>query len=73
MLDNDELDARVGQAFASRTYAELAALTADIPARSAAAEPVPASAGRPDAGESGPEVRGMRAHHVRPGGGCGLD
>jgi Domain of unknown function (DUF1707) len=44
MLDNDELDARVGQAFASRTYAELAALTADIPARSAATEPVPASA-----------------------------
>jgi len=31
-LDKGELDARVGQAFASRTYAELAALTADIPA-----------------------------------------
>jgi hypothetical protein len=44
MLDNDQLDARVGQAFASRTYAELAALTADIPARSAATGPVPASA-----------------------------
>jgi len=30
-LDKGDLDARVGQAFASRTYAELAALTADIP------------------------------------------
>ena len=31
-LTKDELDARVGQTFASRTYAELAALTADLPA-----------------------------------------
>jgi hypothetical protein len=31
-LDNDEFEARVVQAFASRTYAELAAVTADIPA-----------------------------------------
>jgi len=31
-LDKGELDARVGQALASRTYAELAALTADLPA-----------------------------------------
>jgi len=31
-LDRDELDLRVGQALASRTHAELAALTADIPA-----------------------------------------
>jgi DUF1707 SHOCT-like domain len=30
-LDKDEFDARVGQVFASRTYAELAAVTADIP------------------------------------------
>ena len=29
-LTKDEFDARVGQTFASRTYAELAALTADI-------------------------------------------
>jgi hypothetical protein len=42
-LTQDELDARVGLALASRTYAELADLTADIPAGSAAAEP----AGRP--------------------------
>jgi hypothetical protein len=31
-LTKDEFDMRVGQTFASRTYAELAALTADIPA-----------------------------------------
>jgi DUF1707 SHOCT-like domain len=36
-LDKDELDALAGQALASRTYAELAALTADIPAGPAAA------------------------------------
>ena len=32
LLTKDELDARVGQAFASRTYAELAAVTTSIPA-----------------------------------------
>jgi len=31
-LAKDELDARVGQALASRTHAELAVITADIPA-----------------------------------------
>ena len=31
-LTQDELDARVGQALAARTYANLAALTADLPA-----------------------------------------
>ena len=31
-LTEDELDARVGQVYASRTYAELAKVTADIPA-----------------------------------------
>ena len=30
-LTKDELEARAGQAFASRTYAELAALTSDLP------------------------------------------
>jgi Domain of unknown function (DUF1707) len=33
MLAKDEFDLRVGQAFGSRTYGELAALTADLPAR----------------------------------------
>jgi hypothetical protein len=31
-LDKDEFDARIGRAVASRTYGELAAVTADIPA-----------------------------------------
>jgi Domain of unknown function (DUF1707) len=39
MLAKDEFDLRVGQAFASRTYAELAALTGDLPAGLAAAPP----------------------------------
>ncbi len=38
-LTRDELDARVVQTLASRTYAELAALTADIPSAPAAAGP----------------------------------
>jgi len=38
-LTKDELDARVGQVFASRTHAELAAVTADIPAGLVAAPP----------------------------------
>jgi len=39
LLDKDEFDLRVGQAFASRTYADLAAVTADFPAGLAAAQP----------------------------------
>ena len=38
-LTKDELDARTGQALAARTYADLAALTADIPPGPAAAGP----------------------------------
>jgi DUF1707 SHOCT-like domain len=38
-LDRDEFDLRVGRALASRTYADLAALTADIPAWPARARP----------------------------------
>ncbi len=38
LLTKDEFDMRVGQTFASRTYAELAALTADIPAGLIAAQ-----------------------------------
>jgi hypothetical protein len=47
-LTKDELDARVGQALASRTYAELAAVIGDLHAWPAAAGPTaaePASAG----------------------------
>ena len=46
-LTEDELDARVGQVYASRTYAELAAVTADIPAEPTAAR----SRARPVAGD----------------------
>ncbi len=49
-LDKDELNARVGQAFTARTYADLGALTADIPATAATTrpprEPAPARAGK---------------------------
>ena len=45
-LNRDELDARAGQALAARTYAELAAVTADIP-------PAPAPAAS-DLAASGP-------------------
>ena len=38
-ITHDELDTRIGLALASRTYADLADLTADIPAGPAAAEP----------------------------------
>jgi len=38
-LTNDELHVRVDQAFASRTYAELAAVTVDLPAGLARPEP----------------------------------
>ena len=41
MLDKGEFDLRVGQTFASRTYADLAVVTADIPAGLAAAQPPP--------------------------------
>ena len=40
-LAKDEFDLRVGQALASRTYAELAVLTADLPAGLTAAQPPP--------------------------------
>jgi DUF1707 SHOCT-like domain len=45
-LDKDELDDRVGQTLAARTYAELATITADIPADLAQAPP-PRRAARP--------------------------
>lgn len=38
-LDKDEFDARIGQAVASRTYGELAAVTAGIPAEQTGALP----------------------------------
>ena len=49
MLAQNEFDERVGQAFESRTYAELAALTADLPAVPPAAQPLKPS--RPQGGQ----------------------
>jgi hypothetical protein len=46
-LTKDELNTRAGQALASRTYAELAGLTADLPAGPAVAEPAAEPAGTP--------------------------
>ena len=54
-LTKDEFDLRVGQTFASRTYAELAAVTADLPAGPAAAQ-----SGRPARARRGARV-------LRPG------
>ncbi|HYB85336.1 MAG TPA: DUF1707 domain-containing protein [Streptosporangiaceae bacterium] len=49
MLAKDEFDLRVGQTLASRTYADLAAVTADIPAAVTAAQP-PRALARAQAG-----------------------
>ena len=46
-LTKDELGTRAGQALTARTYADLAALTADIPPRPAAARPARPPAARP--------------------------
>ena len=45
-MDRDEFGARIGQALASRTYGELAADTAGIPAELTGALPRRAPAGR---------------------------
>ena len=45
-LTKDELDARVSQAFVARTYADLAALTTDIPGAPAPAPRVPPAGAR---------------------------
>jgi hypothetical protein len=52
MLTKEELDARAGQTFASRTHGELAALTADLPAGLAAATPP----GKTVAAQAGPSA-----------------
>jgi Domain of unknown function (DUF1707) len=46
-LTQDELDTRIGLALVSRTYADLADLTTDIPAELSAAEPVAEPVGSP--------------------------
>jgi Domain of unknown function (DUF1707) len=53
-LDKGEFEARVSLAFASRTYAELTAVTGDLPAVVTGAQPARAQA-------RSPEVRGIRS------------
>jgi hypothetical protein len=50
-LTKDELDQRVGQAFASKTHAELAVLSADLPAGSAGSPSQPARVQGPSLGD----------------------
>ena len=62
-----ELDARVGQALAARTHAELAAVTAGIPrgvgpSQAAEARPSAAAAAREQAGQPG--RLGDHSHHA---------
>jgi hypothetical protein len=52
-LTKDELDARAGQAFVARSYAELAVVTADIPAGPDLARPPRPARAQPDRPESG--------------------
>jgi hypothetical protein len=58
-LSKDELDVRAGQAFASRTYAELAALTADLPDRPDDTEPAIAGPAITGPAITGPAVAGL--------------
>jgi Domain of unknown function (DUF1707) len=61
-LTMDELDARAGRALVSRTYGELAALTADIPSGPVRALPDPSAAPAPAAAaEPVPEPAGTSA------------
>ena len=50
-LTRDELDVRLDRAMLARTYAEVAAATADMPARPALARPEPARGGPGGAGQ----------------------
>jgi hypothetical protein len=64
-LDRDEFANRVGRAYGSRTYAELACLTGDLPAGPLGALPArapacPVSTAEPRAGESLPATTGQR-------------
>jgi hypothetical protein len=58
-LTKDEFDARIGQTFASRTYAELATVTAGIPVPPARAQPPRKPAHRPP--HNPPRRRGSNA------------
>ena len=75
-LTKDEFDSRVGDVLASRTYADLAALTADLPAGPPPAkrprQPIPARPRRPERGRrtarSGTALRVIAATTMLTGG-----
>jgi hypothetical protein len=67
-LTRDELDARAGQALAARTYADLAALTADLPAADLPGADIPAAAG--PTGPPAPARRRPLARAAAGSGGC---
>ena len=70
-LTRCELDSRAGEALAARTYADLAALTADIPAVGIPARPAPAGPVRPPAPvERSAPVRRPLARAVAGSGVC---
>jgi Domain of unknown function (DUF1707) len=56
MLVKDEFDLRVGQALAPQTYAELAALTADLPAGLTPAKLTPAKPSQPAPAQGEPRM-----------------
>ena len=58
-LAKDELDLRLGRVLASRTYADLSALTADLPVRLTRAEP-PEPVRQPGTGQPGTRQPGTR-------------
>jgi Domain of unknown function (DUF1707) len=65
MLDKDEFDLRVGETFASRTYAQLAAVAADIPAGLTAAGPHgPAGAQEQSVARRGPVLGAATAGYA---------
>lgn len=71
LVTKEEFEARVVQTFAARTYAELAIITADIPAGLAPApaplRPAPATAGPPAAASPTPGQRAVVATAVLAG------
>jgi hypothetical protein len=68
-LTKDELDSRAGQAFTARTYAELAVLTADLPAGPPGTEsaPKPARARPPVSAEVKAGGRAIAAIYLTAG------
>ena len=64
-LAKDELDLRLGRVLASRTYADLSALTADLPVRLTRAQP-PEPARQPGTGQPGTDQRGIEQSGTGP-------